>query len=491
MGSKLVGTLFALVFAIPFGAVGVLATWAIAHMVVESHRASDWVIVQAKVDEAALKASRGSKGGTSYYADGAYRYSVGGKEFVSTKLGFDLAGGADNIGDWQPSMAAFLEEAKSTGKTIPVYVNPDNPAEAVVDRDVRWSMVFFFGLFGVLFGGVGVGALGAIVAVWRDKGKGKGKKKRGKNSVAEYAGQRNRQAVAAAAVSSPAVDATPAANPAVITSDGRATMTVLWVFTIIWNLISVPAGIMAWPEIVHGEWMMAFVLLFPLVGALMFYSAVVQTFALLRRGKATLVLNTPEPRMGGRFSGVIRFERGHAGKEFEVRLLASRTQRNSDDGTVVPAWWRDLNVRAADDPRGGVRLPFQFDLPARLNVEGVPAGEEAQKLAWKIAVKPRGSSLNTEDFQLRVEPPHESVDDLPPPEPDPAERRNAAAIAKLFGAEAAAKLTPAQRASFAQLSPDAQAMAAKVVNNAGTIRKVAAGIGIAFFLLFVVAALNS
>ena len=148
---------------------GVLASWAIAHMVRESHRASDWVIVQAKVDEAALKASRGSKGGTSYYADGAYRYTVGGKEFVSTQLGFDLAGGSDNIGDWQQSMAAFLEEAKTTGKTIPVYVNPDNPAEAVVDRDVRWAMVLFMGIFAVLFGGVGVGALGAIGAIWLGK----------------------------------------------------------------------------------------------------------------------------------------------------------------------------------------------------------------------------------------------------------------------------------------------------------------------------------
>ena len=48
---------------------------------------------------------------------------------------------------------------------------------------------------------------------------------------------------------------------------------------------------------------------------------------------------------------------------------------------MVPAWWRDVNVRAADDPRGGLRLPIQFDLPARLNVAGVPAGEEALQAA--------------------------------------------------------------------------------------------------------------
>ena len=482
MGSKLGATLFALVFAVPFGAVGVLASWAIAHMVRESHRAGDWVIVQAKVDDAALKASRGSKGGTSYYADGAYRYTVGGKEFVSTKLGFDLAGGADNIGDWQPSMAAFLEEAKTTGKTIPVYVNPDNPAEAVVDRDVRWSMVLFMGVFAVLFGGVGVGALGAIVSVWF----GKGKKKRAKaRSVAEYAGQRNRKAVASAAV-----DATPAANPAVITSDGRATVTGVWIFTIIWNLISVPAGMMAWPEIVRGQWLVALVLLFPLIGALMLYSSIVQTFVLLRRGQATLALNVPEVRMGGRLGGVIRFERGRVGQEFDVRLVASRTQRNSDDGTVVPAWWRDQNARSAEDPRGGLRLPFLFELPARLNVEGVPPGEEAYKLRWQVGVKPRGSSLKTEDFDIRVEPSRERVEDLPLPEPTAEERRNAAAMEKLLGTEATAKLTDAQRASFAQLTPNAQATVAKIVNNADTIRKVAVGIAIAFFVLFVLAALT-
>ena len=49
MKGKLAATLFALVFAIPFGGVGVGAAWVIGSMFVNANRADDWVLVQATV----------------------------------------------------------------------------------------------------------------------------------------------------------------------------------------------------------------------------------------------------------------------------------------------------------------------------------------------------------------------------------------------------------------------------------------------------------
>ncbi len=162
MKAKLQTVLLALVFAIPFGGVGAGATYGIYYALSESHRARDWVVVQAKVEEADLRASRGSKGGTTYSAEGAYRYAFGGRDYTSRQLGFSFVGGSDNVGNWQENMADFLRDAKASGQTIPVFVNPEDPKEAVVDRDVRWGMIAFMGIFAVMFGGVGVGAFIAI-----------------------------------------------------------------------------------------------------------------------------------------------------------------------------------------------------------------------------------------------------------------------------------------------------------------------------------------
>jgi hypothetical protein len=167
MNSKVGPALFCLVFVVAFGGVGVFGSWMIGSMVRESFRAADWVVVQATVESANLHSRSGRS--TTHQADGTYRYRFGGKEYVGTRLGVSPIGGADNIGDWQESMADYLRDAMRERRTISVFVNPDNPAEAVVDRDVRWGFVVFMGLFAVIFGGVGVGALAALVAVLRAK----------------------------------------------------------------------------------------------------------------------------------------------------------------------------------------------------------------------------------------------------------------------------------------------------------------------------------
>lgn len=488
MAGKLGATLVALVFGLPFGAVGAFATYGIATMFGQSHRAGDWVLVQAKVDDAALKASRGSKGGTTFQADGAYRYSVGGREFVSTQLGFLPFGGSDNVGDWQESMAAFLEEAKTTGKSIPVYVNPDNPSEAVVDRDVRWAMVLFMGLFAVLFGGVGIGALVALGAIWFAKDKPRRGKRKGKRgAIAEHVAQRNRAAVADAAAG-----AGRPANDGPIESSAGGGVKGLWIFTILWNLIALPIALLAVPEIVaSGEWLGLLVLIFPLLGILMLWGCISQTIGLLRRGKATLVLNDNAPRMGGRLSGEVRYPKTvAAGREFEMRLIAVQAMRG-ESSSVVPRYFRDATVRPVPDPRGGTRLPFQFDVPSRVKAPGMDPGDEPYALRWSIQVKPRGASMPSDEFEVTLQRAAEPVADLPLPEPTPEERRNDAAIAKLFGPQLSARLTADQRAAFAQMPPQAQQLAAKVVTNAGTIRKAVVGLVIAFVVLQVLWALGT
>ncbi|NJD87203.1 MAG: DUF3592 domain-containing protein, partial [Betaproteobacteria bacterium] len=169
---KLGSALACLLFAVPFGGVGVFATWAIGSTVHEAWRARDWVRVKATVLEADLRSSGGSDGGTTYQALGSYRYDFAGKQFTGSRLGISQVGGSDNIDDWHHEVSARLADARSAGKPVTVWVNPDNPVESVLDRELRWGEILFLVPFSLAFGGVGVGALVAMVFGLRGKGEG-------------------------------------------------------------------------------------------------------------------------------------------------------------------------------------------------------------------------------------------------------------------------------------------------------------------------------
>ena len=152
------GSVFLALFALPFAAVGVFMTGWLWRDVVESQRIlATWQVVPATVEAAALKTSRSSKGGASYQATAAYAYTFNGVVYHGDRVG--LSGGFDNIGDYQHRMHRLLETAKRTGRPIDCRVNPADPAQAVINAEWRAEMGLFRAVFGVAFGGVGLGLL--------------------------------------------------------------------------------------------------------------------------------------------------------------------------------------------------------------------------------------------------------------------------------------------------------------------------------------------
>ena len=94
-----------------------------------------------------------------------------GKPYTGSRLGMSKVGGSDNIDDWHHEVNARLEDARAAGKPVTVWVNPDNPAESVLDREMRWGELLFLVPFSLAFGGVGVGALVAMFFVLQGKGR--------------------------------------------------------------------------------------------------------------------------------------------------------------------------------------------------------------------------------------------------------------------------------------------------------------------------------
>ncbi len=64
-----------------------------------------------------------------------YKFTVGGKEFTGTKFG--LSGGFRSKTD--PDMVAQVVQDFPVGKVVPVYYNPGDPSEAVLEPTLYWA----------------------------------------------------------------------------------------------------------------------------------------------------------------------------------------------------------------------------------------------------------------------------------------------------------------------------------------------------------------
>ena len=175
---------------------------------------------------------------------------------------------------------------------------------------------------------------------------------------------------------------------------------------------------------VNREWLGLLIILFPLIGLSILWGAIKHTADLMRRGRATLLLDTVEPHMGGRLAGAVTFPTsGAPGEMLEIELCAY----NHAGSSATPRWSASRQVRLAAHPQGGSRLPFQIDIPAR--VARSDAG-----LVWKVVVRVPGKARSIVDaFTVAVRPPLGDVSALPEAETPPDVARNAQAMARLFG----------------------------------------------------------
>ncbi len=233
MTSKLGAALFCLVFAIPFGGVGLGASWVLGRMLYDGHRAEEWVRVKAAVDSF----DRGSV---------SYRYNFRGVEYHGDRMGANPIGGTDDIDSWHDDMGSMIQAAKDGSQPLMVWVNPGNPAESMVDRTIRWKLVAFTVPFAFGFGGVGLGAIWMFFRALKPSDDGE-------------------------------------AQPVSVSANAGTGLGALWLFAFFWNVISIPIALLAVPQgVENGEWAVLLVLIFPLIGALLVWGAVAATVKRIR-----------------------------------------------------------------------------------------------------------------------------------------------------------------------------------------------------------------
>ncbi len=322
---------------------------------------SAWPTTEAIIHESELRRSD-----DSYNATARYSYSWEGTHYEGYRVA--LSRTADNIGDFQEETAGILKAAKVDERPLPVHVNPENPSESILFPQLRWELVGFLGVFGLVFFSVGFGIMMAGLLGGRNA--------------------RKNQTLSGLHPNEPWLQDEKWASGE-IRSGGKGMALGLTLFAVVWTLISTPA-LFAFHEefFIRENRAILFALIFPLVGLGLLAAAIYLWIRYLKYGQVTLQLQTLPGVIGGSFSGAIVIPKTLIATE-GVRM-ALRCQRH-----VVSGSGKNRSVRVTDlwsheeiitdqrrTPTGGTLLPVLFQIPYECHE--VDTSNESNKVQWKL-----------------------------------------------------------------------------------------------------------
>ncbi|MDQ3027531.1 MAG: DUF3592 domain-containing protein [Pseudomonadota bacterium] len=143
LGNVIVGLAAALgVFAI-----GVGASWVLATMVYDGYRAQKWV---------------GVEGTANWFGTGrvAYQYKFGDVQYFGDRLDPNPTIFTSSIDSPPADHAPMRPPTYRDDTPVAIWVNPDNPSESMMNRNVPWGFAIVTTLFALTFG------VGGFAATW-------------------------------------------------------------------------------------------------------------------------------------------------------------------------------------------------------------------------------------------------------------------------------------------------------------------------------------
>ncbi|MFZ5949401.1 MAG: DUF3592 domain-containing protein [Candidatus Rifleibacteriota bacterium] len=144
---------FIIVIAIPFMLAGIFLIGRSLNQFYTWFASGNWPVVEASVIEAELfHVGKNSRDGATTGIRGSFSYEFNNQRYTSTQ--FDITGGSNKNVEEKKSKLAVLLEAKAQGKKLQAYVNPANPSEAYIFREISFDM-FGFIIIGLISLGLG------------------------------------------------------------------------------------------------------------------------------------------------------------------------------------------------------------------------------------------------------------------------------------------------------------------------------------------------
>ena len=373
------GRIFMALFALPFAGVGVWMLWSVGTMLSDAWQMKDWVEIEAQLTSGGYETHHGDDSDT-YEAYATYRSRFQGKEYTGNRV--SVTTGADNIGDYQQELGRDLQFAYHNNNPLSIYVDPDSPSQAIVDRRVRWGLVGFKSIFVIVFGGAGFGLLYVTLRAPRKKD-----------------------------VADPAYSDKPWLlnddwQTNIVRSSSKASMWTAWVFAIFWNAISSITPFIAWREVVDKQNYIALVaLLFPLIGIGLLIWALRRTFEWRRFGPAPVTLDPFPGSIGGHVGGTIDvnlpFDQDNKFQLTLTNVHSYVSGSGKNRSRKESAKWQDVIVAHAEPGAKGTRLTFRFDVPEGLRESDTEQGDSYYLWRLNVSADIPGTDIDR-DYEIPV-----------------------------------------------------------------------------------------
>jgi len=349
-----------------------------------------------------------SVSGSENQTEASYRYRMKGVTYQNDRV--YVASYNDNIGSYHLDLRARLRSQQSTGETVGVWINPIDPQQAVIDRDMRWGLFAFSAGFCSIFVFVGLlvcyasmtanydavaikrPSLSTLRKEWSQRQQGSNFKE----SFLEF----SRLRFAELKQQSKSKQATipwqtrKGWETANIRSGAKKSTLMAWGFAVVWSAFSSPLLFVVPREFEQGNVAALLGLLFPLVGVFLFYKAVATTREYQRFGKVLVEMDPFPGAIGGHVGGRIRVSRlAHSlavepSSHFSVRLecvysyMSGSGDKRSRTENIK---WAEQGQPRLESAGQGVTLSFRFDVP-----DSVPEADVDQTgdyHYWRLTAK--------------------------------------------------------------------------------------------------------
>ena len=348
---------FLILFALPFAGAGTFVGYLAGSMLTTWVRAQSWEEVPATILAANLDVNTGGDS-TTYRVEAVYEYDYGGQRYTSDVASSSF--GSDNIGSFHQDKYAELRSYIDAGQRFRCFVNPDNPSEAMLYRELRWGIFVFEAVFALAFAGVGYGLMFAAVY--------------GSRMVKEAAELKVSRPEQPWLWEKDWVDGH-------ITAGSKGKMIGALIFATLWNLISAPALIFIPAEVAGGNNLALIALLFPAIGVGLAVWAIYAVLQWRKFGNSEFEMFSNPGVLGGYLEG---------------RIHTNIRQRPTDDFALTLSCIRKETTGSGDSRSTREKVLWQdsFDVPANTLLAG-PHG--ASVPVWFAIPYDAGPATDTED----------------------------------------------------------------------------------------------
>jgi len=392
------GRLFFVLFSLPFAGGGLTVLLVMGWCVVDWARMRSWEEVPCRILSAKLE-EREEDDSTTYLVTARYAYSYRGQNYIGERVALHTT--ADNIGSYHQDRAKQLEAQSRGGRPFRCFVNPAEPGEAVLFRELRPGLLALMGAFALVFGGFGFGLLSWTLHSVKSERREKKRREEHPEEPWKWS---------------------PDWADGRIKSSTRTMMIASALFALFWNLISSPLLFVIPGELEDGNRLTLIALLFPAVGLGLIVWAVRSFLRWNKYGESTFEMANVPGIVGGPLAGVVYTNIKLEPEEgFRVTLSCVEeitTGSGKNRSTRQHIHWQDERLLKRELTEGDLArsaIPVFFAIPHDARESTVESGSRA--VHWKLNVQAAVPGIDFEaEFRVPVFRTPESSPDYEPPQ---------------------------------------------------------------------------